>query len=212
MNVIEKNISKNKILKSFPPTKNLNNLLLTTEGIYSVSGYEASKYLAKLILKFFKGKKDLTITDATANNGSDTITLALYFKHINAIEKDNTNFSVLKNNVNVFNLKNVSLFNDSLINIIPTLKQDIIFIDAPWKTSMDMNYKEEKNLKLFIDNIEISDIYKKFKQHCSLFIFKVPFNYDFSHFIQNTLLKNYNIISYYHHNKVKFFYIFIQSQ
>jgi hypothetical protein len=211
MNVIEKNVSKQKIFKSFPPTKHTNKLLLTTEGIYSVSGYDASKHLAKLILKFFKGKKDLIITDATANNGSDTITLALYFKHINAIEKDNTNFSVLQNNVNVFNLKNISLFHDSLINIIPTIKQDIIFLDAPWKTSMDMNYKEQKNLKLFIDNIEISDIYKNFKQYCKLFIFKVPFNYDFSYFIQNTLLQNYSIISYSYHNKIKFFYIFIQS-
>ena len=212
MNIIEKNVSKQKILKSFPPTKNINNLLLTTEGIYSVSGYEASKHLSKLILRFFKGKKDLIITDATANNGSDTITLSLYFKHINAIEKDNTNFSVLQNNVNVFNLKNVSLYHDSLIKIIPTIQQDIIFIDAPWKTTMDMNYKEEKNLKLYIDNIEISDIYKKFKNYCSLFIFKVPFNYDFTFFVQNTLLHNYNIISYSHHNKIKFCYLFLQTK
>ena len=214
MNIVEKNISIKKIIKTFPKLKNendYNKLKLTTEGIYSVSGNKASIHLCYLIKKYFKNNKDLTVTDATANNGSDTIMLGLEFNKVNAIEKNKINFEVLKNNIDIYNLDNVKLYNDSLMNIIPQINQDVIFIDAPWKQHMDEDYKESENLKLYIDKKEISTVYNELKKYCKLFIFKVPYNYDFSFFIHNTKLEKYYIIAHKQHEDIKFYYIIIPS-
>ena len=82
----------------FPNIKGVDRtkIQLTTEGIYSISDNEGSAKLVYLIYKYFK-TDDLTITDATGNNGSDTIALGLKFSHINSIELDLINFKVLEN-------------------------------------------------------------------------------------------------------------------
>jgi hypothetical protein len=205
LNIIEK-VNIKKINKTFPNYKNINKskLQLTTQGIYSVSGYESAYYLCKLIEKYFKSK-NLIITDGTGNNGSDTIPLALTFTKVNSIELDNTNFKVLENNVKQYDLKNIFLFNDSSLNLIPNLIQDVIYLDAPWTK----NYKESKVIKLYMDNKEISELYNEFKIYAKLFIFKVPINYDFTYFIQTTMIKKYYIHSYTNKfNDIKFYFIF----
>jgi hypothetical protein len=207
MNIVEPtNIKKNK--KTYPPIKDYSKLQLSTEGIYSVSGYEASKKLVYLILKFFNHNKNIIITDATANNGSDSIVLGQTFLKVNAIEKNEINFSVLKNNVEQYNLKNIHLYHDDLLNVLNNTTQDVIFLDAPWKKEMNENYKESTNLQLFIGDYEISHVYNLFKKKCKLFIFKVPTNYDFSYFIHQTKLEKYYIHSYKKHENIKFYYIF----
>ncbi len=211
INIVEKDIKIDKIKKSFPTTiKNIEDIQMTTEGLYSVSGTHASKHLCNLIKKFFKNRMNLIITDATANNGSDTIMLAQNFDTINAIEKDEINFNVLKHNISLYDLKNINLFNASLLDIIPTIKQDVIYIDAPWKTTHEENYKLSNCLKLYIDNKEISEILKIYKKYCKLFIFKVPINYDFTNFIQKTNVNKCYIYSYSNkHNIIKFYYLFV---
>ena len=103
-------------------------------------------------------------------------------------------------------IKLIGNFGSSL-DIIPTLKkQNCIFIDAPW-TGRD--YKKNISMQLFLDNIEISEIFKMFKKYTDLFIFKVPINYDFNYFIQNTKIIKYYIHAYSNIYKViKFYYIF----
>lgn len=209
-NIIEK-VSINELKKFFPNKNNVdfNKLQITTEGLYSVSGFTAADHLVHLITKYFK-KKDIDITDGTGNCGSDTIVFALNFKNVNTIELNETNYKVLSNNVKQYNLKNVKLYEGSSLNIIPTLKkQDCIFIDAPW-TGRD--YKKNSSIKLFLDNKELSDIYTMFRKQTALFVFKVPINYDFTYFIQNTNLTKYYIHSYKNKHKViKFYYIFVPT-
>ena len=206
-NIIEEN-SINEIKKFFPNKNNIdfNKLKITTEGLYSVSGYHAAIHLVYLIKKYFK-QKDINIIDGTGNCGSDTISFGLNFKNVISIELDNTNYIALSNNVKQYNLKNVKIYNGSSLDIIPTLKkQNCIFIDAPW-TGRD--YKKNISMQLFLDNIEISEIFKMFKKYTDLFIFKVPINYDFNYFIQNTKIIKYYIHAYSNIYKViKFYYIF----
>ena len=210
-NIIE-DVSINKIKKIFPNINKIDytKLKITTEGIYSVSGYHASEHLCYLITKYFK-TKNIEITDATGNCGSDTISFGLYFKHVIGIELDSNNYKALVNNVKEYNLKNVKIYNGSSLDIIPTLKkQNCIFIDAPW-TGRD--YKKNTNMKLFLDNKEISEIFIMFQKYTELFVFKVPVNYDFTYFIQNTKLNKYYIHSYMDINKVlKFYYIFASTK
>jgi hypothetical protein len=207
-NVIEEtNIKKNK--KTFPYIKDYSKLQLTSEGLYSVSGYDAGKKLVYLILKYFNNNKNIIITDATSNNGSDTIPLAQTFIKVNAIEKNDINHKALVNNIEQYGLNNVNVYNDDLMNILTKTEQDVIYIDAPWKRKMDENYKEHENLKLYIGEYEISQVFNMFKNKCKLFIFKIPINYDFSYFIHNTMVDKYYIHSYKNHNTIKFYYIFI---
>jgi 16S rRNA G966 N2-methylase RsmD len=210
-NIIE-DVSINKIKKIFPNINKIDytKLKITTEGLYSVSGFLASDHLCNLITKYFK-TKNIEITDATANCGSDTISFSLHFKHVNSIELDIVNYNALNNNIKEYNLKNVKIYNDSSLNIIPTLKkQNCIFIDAPWT---GRGYKKNINMKLFLDNKEISEIFIMFKKYSELFIFKVPVNYDFTYFIQNTNLNKYYIHSYSNIQKViKFYYIFASTK
>ena len=210
-NIIE-DVSINKIKKIFP-NKNKsdpNKLQITTEGLYSVSGYHAAEHLCYLITKYFK-TKDIEITDGTANCGSDTISFGLHFKFVNSIELNITNYQVLSNNVREYDLKNVKIYNGSCLDIIPTLKkQNCIFIDAPW-TGRD--YKKHISMKLYLDKTEISEIFTMFKKNTELFVFKVPINYDFTYFIQNTKLNKYHLHSYTDvHKIIKFYYIFASTK
>ena len=189
---------------------NFNKLQLTSNGIFSVSKYNAALHLKTLIYKFFNNNKNITITDATANCGSDTIIFGLFFKNVNSIELDTTNFKALKNNIKQYNLNNVKLFHGSLINIIPNLKiSNCIYIDAPWN---GVDYKNHSSIKLYLDNIEISEIYNIFYKYTELFIFKVPVNYDFTYFIQYTHINKYYIDSYTDkYNNIRFYYIIIST-
>ena len=194
----------------FPEKRDIdyNKIMITTEGRYSISDKKGSSKLVELIERYFHSK-DLVITDATGNNGSDTIALALKFKKVNSIELDKINHKALSNNVNVFNLKNVDVFLGDSLKVIPTLKQDVIYIDAPWGGS---DYKDQERLCLYLGDSELSDIYNKFKNKTRLFVFKIPKNYDFTYFIQKTKNLKYHIYTYIRKEKIKYYLMFVPTQ
>ena len=206
--IIEKDYEFKK--KYFHEIKNvdINDIKITVQGEYSISNTKASDKLVYLIKKYFKtNNNNLTITDGTGNNGSDTIALGLNFQQVNSIELDPINYAVLENNVkHVYQLDNVKLFQGDSVKVIPTLKQDVIYLDAPWG---GRNYMKESRISLYLGKYEISDIYNKFKSNTKLFVFKVPKNYDFTHFIQNTSLDKYYIHSFRQGDKVKFYFLFV---
>jgi 16S rRNA G966 N2-methylase RsmD len=169
--------------KTFPDADiDYSKLLMTEEGIYSVSGKDAAKILAKIIYKYVK-TYDATITDGTGNNGSDTLILAKYYKHVNSIEYDKTNYKALKNNIDVYNLKNVNAINGDTTVELKNLTQDVIYIDAPWGGP---DYKKYNQLKLYLGKMELSDIFNEYKSKAKVFVFKVPYNYNINYFILKT--------------------------
>ena len=195
----------------FPDIKGIDRtkIQLTTDGIYSITSNDGSSKLVYLINKYFK-TNDLVITDATGNNGSDTIALGLVFTHINSIELYPINFKVLENNVKkVYKLKNVDIFNGDSLDYINNLKQDIIYIDAPWGGS---DYKTNKRLELYMSKLNMGQIFNKFRHKAKLFIYKLPKNYDFTNFIQTTQFAKYYLYLYKKNNKPKFFLLFVPTQ
>ncbi len=186
--------------------KDLSKIQITTEGLYSISENKASEKLVYLIHAYFKSY-NITITDATANNGSDSIALALKFKHVNSIELDKINFSALENNVkNVYKLNNVDLYNKDSVKYLNQLTQDVIYIDPPWGGK---DYKKHTRLELFMSGKNMGEIYKQFKSHTKLIVFKLPKNYDFTNFIQTTMVTKYYIYLYKNNDKPKFFLLFV---
>lgn len=209
-NKIEKVNDKFKF-NYFPNIKGIDRtkIQLTTEGIYSISDNIGSDKLVYLIYKYFKSN-DLIITDATGNNGSDTIAMALKFTHINSIELDKTNFKVLENNVkHVYNLNNVNLINGDSLEYLSKLKQDIIYIDAPWGGT---DYKKDKHIELYMSKKNMGEIYNKFQSNAKLFIYKLPTNYDFTNFIQTTMITKYYLYLHKKNNKPKFFLLFVPTK
>lgn len=190
----------------FPDVTGVNKskLKITNVGKYSVSKKNDANFLVHLLKKYFK-TTHITVTDANGNIGGNTISFALAFDKVNSIELNPTEFSVLENNVGVYGLKNVTLISGDSTNEIKRLKQDCVFIDAPWGGK---NYLESDSMRLFMSELEISDIFNQNKQYAKLFVFKVPINYDFNYFFKNTGMTKYYIHSYEHHGKIKYHFIF----
>jgi tRNA/tmRNA/rRNA uracil-C5-methylase (TrmA/RlmC/RlmD family) len=65
--------------------------------------------------------KKIIITDATANNGGNTIHFAFDFHHVNSVEIEKDQFDILKNNIDTYGIKNVTLYNDDYLNVMKTL-------------------------------------------------------------------------------------------
>lgn len=177
------NVSKNANMSLyFPSTKNMDKLRITNVGIYSISKPKDAEWITQKILDNVSDPKKLIITDGTASAGGNTISFAKHFKKVYAIEMSEIHAIILKNNVDVYGLKNVDIIHgDSLIEI-PKLKQDIVFIDAPWSGTQ---YKKHKIMKLYMSGKPLTTIANDFLKVASLLALKVPHNFDFGHFITN---------------------------
>ena len=181
-----------------------NKLLFTEESIYSSSKIEGSKLLKSIISENLSNK-DITITDGTANIGTDSIFLSNYFNKINSVEISNINYNALANNVSVFKKTNINTILGDIIIVIENLIQDVIYIDAPWG---GRDYKKNDKMKLFLGDLEILDFYKKFRNKAKVFIFKVPYNYDLDYlktYINNKII----IYPFKKESKIKFFFLLI---
>jgi hypothetical protein len=193
---------KNKLIYVIPPKKDYifpdvegidkKRLNVTRTGLFSASGKDASMYITNIIQKYMR-TSNIIITDATGNIGSDTIRFGLNFREVNTIEIDDINYEALQHNISVYGLKNVNLIKgDSLVHLNYT-NQDVIYIDAPWGGP---SYKDVERVKLYLGDIEISEIYNKFKYKAKLFVFKVPKNYDINNFLMKTLTEMIKIYNY----------------
>jgi hypothetical protein len=191
----------------FPKYKNvdLTKIKFTKESIYSVSKNNGALFTIKKIIKHY-GSSDLIITDCTANIGSDTINFGLYFTNVNAIECDKINYKALKYNIKLYNLQNIKTIYGDINNVINTLKQDIIYIDAPWG---GLNYKKYDNIKLYLNTYEISNFIINNINKAKIFVLKVPYNYDYNYLLKNINKYNIFIYPYIINDKIKYFIIII---
>ena len=189
---------------------NKNNLLFTEDSIYSSSRLKGSKRLMDVINKYYPNNFDVRITDGTANIGTDSINLGTVFKNINAIEISKINYQALSNNINTFNLENRIKCYNSDINIkIKDLEQDIIYIDAPWGGK---EYKNDTNISLYLGNVEITDFFLENKDKAETFIFKVPYNYNFTNLYDKVEGRKIYKHSYKKGSVIKYYLLVIRKQ
>ena len=72
--------------------------------------------------------RGLTVFDATAGAGGDTIAFGQRFGKVIGCELDEKRFNMLKNNVDVYDLSNITVVNENCLNLIFQLNYlDIIF-------------------------------------------------------------------------------------
>ena len=200
------NTNKKTLIRLFPYINNKNNindLKIDNDSIHYISIREVADIITKIIKKHIYNVNNIdinniTITDATAGVGGNTISFCKHFKKVNSIEINIQRFEFLVNNINVYNLKNIELYNDNCLNLIGDLHHDIIFIDPPWGGKY---YKNVNKLLLKISSVKLEEIINNLlnksitKYPPKLIIIKIPKNYD--------LL--------YLHNKIKSNDIFLYS-
>lgn len=177
------------ILRIFPyirEKKKLLQLKIDPESINFISFKDVAGKITNILVTYLdkigKTTDELIITDATAGVGGNTVSFAMMFGYVHAIEIDQTRFSYLNNNLDVYNLKNVNtLCGDCTKEIKKITKHDVIFIDPPWGGK---NYKNFKNLRLTLGNTSIEDLCydmaysDDYISHPQLIMLKLPLNYD----------------------------------
>jgi len=194
--------------KQFPFEKNINfkKLQLSNIGVYSMDRPDKTQLLSNLIKKNM-GTSNLTITDANGNMGGNAINFAQNFSFVNSVEILPLHCQILKNNLGVYNLlKKVKIYCNDYLDIMTDLKQDVIFFDPPWGGP---NYKKEKNLNLYLDNINVVDIINNLHEHSKLIVLRVPKNYNIVYLMREIKFTNINIYKIYVSKKVKIISSFI---
>jgi len=185
----------NLLEKIFPEHKNYSKLKYDLEGLWSITHPLPANLISQLIKNYLQEKKiiinDLIITDTTAGLGGNTISFSKYFKLVNSIEIDKKRFKLLENNINIFELNNIKLFNINFLIKIKQLKQDVIFMDPPWGGP---NYKTKKKVNISINNINLDEIIKNIAKQAKLIALKLPINFDLEEFKKNI---NFPIKKYY---------------
>ena len=174
--------------KMFPYLSDKNKmskLKIDKESLYSISLKDDAEKISSLISYNLKKLKldpsKITITDATAGVGGNTISFAKIFKFVNSIEIDKLRASYLENNLSIYDIKNCKIYNDDCTNAIKLLDYDIIFFDPPWG---GRDYKNHHKIRLQLSNIDIEDICNdllfsgNYKQNPFMVILKLPLNYD----------------------------------
>jgi hypothetical protein len=162
---------------NFFPSNN-DKIKIDDVGKYSITLPDKTQIITNLITKYI-GSVDITVTDAMACIGGDTLAFSKVYKNINAIELDKTRFEYLKHNMSLFNCTNITYYNDDYLKIIKTLKQDVIYIDPPWGGP---DYKTKKSIKIKIGEKKLEEICDEIinEKLCKLLVLKLPYNYDLS--------------------------------
>jgi RNA cap guanine-N2 methyltransferase len=188
---------KNIIQSFFIHKKGLDyhKLMIQVDSIYSITYPEDSIDLCKYIQHEFPNVT--MIIDGTSNVGTNTIVMSYYFDHIIACEINKKTFTMLKNNISVYDINNIKLYHDSIISLMKQLNYDplstCLYLDPPWT---GIYYKLEDSIDLMLDDMNIIDFIHSISiQYICL---KVPFNYNIkSLFRKFKLIKLYNLSSFY---------------
>ena len=157
---------------------------MTPEGLYSVTRRRDAEHILGFLKSKISNIPKLSITDATACIGGDTIHFSCQFRKVDSIEWKHDNFVVLRNNVEVFGAKNVTLHEGDATKLF-NWKTDVLYIDPPWGGP---EYYKQKRLDLFVGSYRldnwIEDILNR-PTYPKFIVLKVPQNYNFSrlHFL-----------------------------
>lgn len=197
----KKDDGKNKLFymkKLFPYKKNVNyeNLKITKVGKYSISHRFDSTFLSKTIKTLYnylkKDPKNIIVTDATAGIGGNTLSFGINFGKVNAIELETEQIEALNHNIDQFRLSNIEVYHGSCLDVVPTLVQDVIFVDPPWGGK---EYKLKDQLNLYLDDREIVDITNEWFENSEFIFIKLPKNFILGEFISKSLFKFFYIFN-----------------
>jgi predicted RNA methylase len=172
------------ITKIFPHTEKYHLLSYDSEGLYSITLPNDAEEISSLIKNLLGN--EITLCDATAGIGGNTISFGKNFKSIISIELCKNRFKILENNVKVYDLLNINLINDSCLSKL-NLECSAYFFDPPWGGP---EYKYKKSIRFKLGDLTLIEVIKSIRKYGhSIIFFKLPNNYDLNEFNEF----NYNI-------------------
>ena len=163
--------------------------------------FYTQEFQSKQILNIFKkhlehDKSNYTIVDATAGIGGNSSLFCEFFKYVYCIDTYENVIDYLENNLKEYN--NKFIINENCLDILKIIQYDIIFFDPPWGGS---SYKLQKNIDLYINDINIIDIINELYHNKKLKIIglKAPinFNLDFDKYLNTDFSWKVNIYDIY---------------
>jgi len=155
-------------------------------------------------------KKDelskLSITDATACIGGNTISFSKFFSNVHSIELEDYNYKILDHNVKLSKkLKdlynppvngNIKVYLGSYENILPKIKlNDVIFFDPPWNSEGDTYNK----INPVIPKLGDKTIFEVIDNMCNIYkhvFVKLPVNLFKSSHIKGIDIKQFEVKKY----------------
>lgn len=170
---------------------------------FSVTESQMADKMTDKILEFAQQLKpsDNVIFDGMACVGGNTISFAQSFNSVLANEFDEARHDMLKHNViEVLNIRNVTFFNGSIIDLAMTCEYDILFLDPEWGGP---DYKFKKQLRLAISDVAVEELVTSVMSACPrvhTIALKLPINYD-NDFLQRVAEgqgMSYNLFSNFH--------------
>jgi predicted RNA methylase len=153
-------------------------LQTTEEGSYSITRRRDAERIVNVFRSIFHDMKIMTITDATACIGGDTINFAIVFGHVHSIEVNDTNFKVLTNNVETYGFTNVTMYHEDCVKLF-NWNTNVLYVDPPWggkdyKKHVELDlYLSGKRLDLWLEEIVIR------RNRPQYVVLKLPINYNF---------------------------------
>lgn len=173
-------------------------LQTTIEGSYSITRRRDADRILNVLRKTFPLIRQMTITDATACIGGDTLNFASQFAHVHSIELKEDNFKALTNNVDVYGFQNVTLYHADATQFF-NWNTHILYVDPPWGGK---EYRKHTNLDLFLSgkrlDIWLEEILMR-RNRPNYILLKLPVNYNFNrlNFLVNVdAIKPHQIRSY----------------
>jgi len=173
------------------------NLKMSYECISYVTVFRDSakiiQHMSEHMANYKKNIKEVSIIDANACVGCDTVSFCDAFSIVIPIEINKERYGDLLHNLNIYNIANAYPINGNCLEKIDdiNINIDIIYFDPPWGGS---DYKLEKKINIKLNNLELYEIVEKYINKTKLIVFKLPKNFDYDIFTDK--LKHYKIAIY----------------
>lgn len=174
-------MDKRDFLFKFLPKSIRDKIRLDEEALFSVTDQLTADKISNELLKFVTC--DATVTDGTACIGGNTFSLSRVFHHVNAVELDKKRYDYLVHNMSILGADNVSCYKGDILDWLPKLDHALLFLDPPWGGP---EYKSLDLVDLFLSNIPLSDVCRKYHKTSRYIAIKTPTNFNIEKFMKET--------------------------
>jgi 16S rRNA G966 N2-methylase RsmD len=181
---------------NFFPDSNGKKILLDDVSKYSITLPDKAHTISEVTKKNYQlvfpddDLSNITITDAMACVGGNTLSFSNFFNKVIANEINTTRYQYLVHNMKEYNRENIVFYNDNYLNLMNKLEQNIVFIDPPWGGPI---YKSQYKMEIVLQdeaeketNIhEMVNILFENNSGTKMIIFKLPINHNIENFKQS---------------------------
>ena len=181
---------------NFFPDSNGKKILLDDVSKYSITLPDKAQTISEITKKNYQlvfpddDLSNITITDAMACVGGNTLSFSNFFNKVIANEINTTRYQYLVHNMKEYNRENIVFYNDNYLNLMNKLEQNIVFIDPPWGGPI---YKSQYKMEIVLQdeaeketNIhEMVNILFENNSGTKMIIFKLPINHNIENFKQS---------------------------